>query len=80
MQGVPCEGLGEPVVGIQTICRMPVISKQEIAGEIIQVDRFGNLITNISRSQIEDWAKAKAVSHAKTTDQEELSHVASSDW
>ena len=34
----------------------PRIGQDSITGQIIWVDRFGNLISNVSRTQIEEWS------------------------
>jgi len=56
--GVELEKLGFPASDPFTISlpRLKYVSKNEILGEIVHVDRFGNLITNF---QIADPALAK---------------------
>lgn len=39
----------------------PTVTDAEIAGEVIRVDRFGNLITNIPGSLIESWSALVSV-------------------
>lgn len=50
--GVPLERLGQPI-GHDSLTRVtfpaPTIGPAEIGGEIVRVDRFGNLITNVDR-------------------------------
>lgn len=52
--GVPLEDIGPPV---QTLVQLPIpkidISGDTLIGQIIKIDRFGNLITNISKGACE---------------------------
>ena len=52
--GVPLEDIGPPV---QTLVQLPIpkidISGDTFVGQIIKIDRFGNLITNISKDAFE---------------------------
>ena len=54
--GVPLSDLGEP---IGDPVRLPVpeprISGHQIHLEVVHIDRFGNLITNLERQQFEAW-------------------------
>ncbi|MHB0999350.1 MAG: SAM hydrolase/SAM-dependent halogenase family protein [Armatimonadota bacterium] len=54
--GVSIDDLGTPLRDIKTL-RIPqtVVGEKSIQGEIIHIDRFGNLLTNIKRSQVEQW-------------------------
>ncbi|HEX4346908.1 MAG TPA: SAM-dependent chlorinase/fluorinase [Vicinamibacterales bacterium] len=50
--GVPIERLGDAVaIGTLTklVLAVPTITQADIAGEVVRVDRFGNLITNVDR-------------------------------
>ena len=54
-QGVPIDSFGRKVDHmIQLRFSHPLISDHHISGEIIHVDGFGNLITNIGNSLIQD--------------------------
>ena len=52
--GVPLEDIGPPV---KTLVRLPIpkidTSGDTLRGQIIKIDRFGNLITNISKGALE---------------------------
>ncbi len=51
LQGVPLSTLGRPLSAIERReILQPVSSKTKIVGEVVAVDRFGNLLTNIRRS------------------------------
>jgi S-adenosylmethionine hydrolase len=53
--------LGEKLSGIQMV-DLPVatVGPREIIGEVVFIDRFGNLISNISREQVESFAPPHA--------------------
>jgi S-adenosylmethionine hydrolase len=54
-QGVPIESFGRKVDQmIQLRISQPLISNHHISGKIIHIDGFGNIITNITYSQIHD--------------------------
>ena len=54
-QGVPIEELGEPVDNwVQLRIPVPELSGRRLSGEVIFVDSFGNLITNISVEQVSE--------------------------
>ena len=54
-QGVPIENFGQTIDHmIQLRISQPLISNHHISGEIIHTDGFGNIITNINYSQIQD--------------------------
>jgi S-adenosylmethionine hydrolase len=64
-RGIGLASLGRPV----SDCRMlaipePVASEASIAGEVLRVDHFGNLITNIDRRTFERFAQAGALAIA----------------
>jgi S-adenosylmethionine hydrolase len=48
--GVPLSALGPPIDDLHRLDpRAPTVGEGTIAGEVVRVDRFGNLITNIDR-------------------------------
>lgn len=54
-QGVPIESFGQKADHlIQLRISQPLISNHHISGEIIHIDGFGNIITNVTYSQIQD--------------------------
>ena len=63
--GEPIENFG-PLVHDPILIKMvePVLLEKEIKGQIIYIDRFGNLITNIPG----DWLRHKRVSSVKIKD------------
>lgn len=61
-QDVALEDLGEPLDELVTYrWTVPISDKDGIEGMIIHIDKFGNLITNISTSLIEDVIDEKDV-------------------
>ena len=59
-RGVPLESLGAKIEDFVKIdIPEPRVSKKEIKGEVIYIDGFGNLVTNISRKLIIDFTKQK---------------------
>ena len=53
--GVDLSELGEPIDSLQTYrWAVPIADKDGIQGWIIHIDKFGNLITNVSKSLITD--------------------------
>ena len=56
-RGIAIASLGRSIKDYQTIdLPRPVVSAQELSGEVLRVDRFGNLITNIDRRSFEQFA------------------------
>lgn len=54
--GVPLDRLGPPVDKLITFAIPEPIEKDEfIQGEVVYIDRFGNLVTNIARERLESW-------------------------
>ena len=54
-EGVPIENLGEPIEDLVTYrWTVPIADKDGLEGMVIHIDKFGNLITNISESMLED--------------------------
>ena len=50
-RGVDLSALGRPIVNWQVLdVPAAIISDEHIAGEVLRVDRFGNLVTNIERT------------------------------
>ncbi|MCW9706872.1 SAM hydrolase/SAM-dependent halogenase family protein [Fodinibius salsisoli] len=61
-RGVPLEELGEPLDELVSYRWMqPIADKDGLEGNIIHIDKFGNLITNIPYSLIEDAIADKSV-------------------
>ncbi|HUV05283.1 MAG TPA: SAM-dependent chlorinase/fluorinase [Armatimonadota bacterium] len=60
-KGVPLDAFGPAV---KDLSRFPipelVISDRALQGEVVYVDRFGNLLTNITRQEFERWRKKQA--------------------
>jgi S-adenosyl-L-methionine hydrolase (adenosine-forming) len=60
--GVPMDRLG-PSVGLQSITRLdiavPAVTAAEVDGEVVRVDRFGNLITNIDRRTFDAFSAGR---------------------
>jgi S-adenosylmethionine hydrolase len=49
-KGIELSGLGRPLSGWQTLAVPdPVVSDGVVIGEVLRVDRFGNLVTNVDR-------------------------------
>jgi S-adenosylmethionine hydrolase len=58
-KGIPLVSLGRSIENFQTIdLPQPVVTTREITGEVVRVDRFGNLITNIDRRTLEHFSAA----------------------
>lgn len=61
-RGVALVSLGKSIRNYRTIeLPRPVVSGRELTGEIVRVDRFGNLITNIDRRTFEQFAGDGAI-------------------
>jgi len=61
-RGVPLEKLGEPLDDLVTYrWTVPISDKDGIEGMVIHIDKFGNLITNITKSLIEDVVGEKGI-------------------
>jgi S-adenosyl-L-methionine hydrolase (adenosine-forming) len=53
-KGIALVSLGRSIADFQTIdLPQPMVAAREITGEVVRVDRFGNLITNIDRRTLE---------------------------
>ncbi|MDZ7772805.1 MAG: SAM-dependent chlorinase/fluorinase [Balneolaceae bacterium] len=60
--GVSLEELGEPVEELETYrWAVPIADKDGLQGWVIHIDKFGNLVTNIPQSLIEEVAGGRAV-------------------
>lgn len=61
-RGVPLEELGEPLEELVSYRWMqPIADKDGLEGNIIHIDKFGNLITNIPKSLIDEAIAQKNV-------------------
>ena len=64
-KGVALVSLGKSVSHVHMIdLPVPSVSGQELRGEVLRVDRFGNLITNIDRRTFEQFAGSAAIAVA----------------
>jgi S-adenosylmethionine hydrolase len=62
-KGINMTWLGKTVTDYKTIALpKPKVVGDEIHGEVVRVDRFGNLITNIDRKTFEQFSNSGAVS------------------
>ncbi|MEX0723051.1 MAG: SAM-dependent chlorinase/fluorinase [Gracilimonas sp.] len=60
--GVELKELGEPIEELVTYhWAVPIADKDGLQGWVVHIDRFGNLVTNISEELIEDHLKKKNV-------------------
>jgi len=60
--GVSLDEVGEPIDDLVTYhWAVPIADKDGLQGWVVHIDRFGNLITNISDKLIEDHLKRKSV-------------------
>ena len=60
--GVSLDEIGEPIDDLVTYhWAVPIADKDGLQGWVVHIDRFGNLITNISDELIEDHLKRKSV-------------------
>ncbi|HET8864683.1 MAG TPA: SAM-dependent chlorinase/fluorinase [Gracilimonas sp.] len=60
--GVELEDLGEPIEELVTYhWAVPIADKDGLQGWVVHIDRFGNLITNISEELIDDHLEKKNV-------------------
>ena len=61
-KGIALVSLGRSIANFQTIdLPRPVVAAREITGEVVRVDRFGNLITNIDRRTLEHFSSGGAI-------------------
>ena len=61
-KGIPLPSLGKSIKDFYVLdLPRPSVSEGELAGEIVRVDRFGNLITNIDRKTFEHFARGAGI-------------------
>lgn len=61
-KGIALVALGKSVANYQQITiPSPVAGEAELTGEVVRVDRFGNIITNIDRRTFEQFANQRAI-------------------
>lgn len=61
-RGIAIASLGRSIKDYQTIeLPRPEMSGKELSGEVVRVDRFGNLITNIDRRSFEQFAAGGSI-------------------
>jgi S-adenosyl-L-methionine hydrolase (adenosine-forming) len=61
-KGIQLTAFGRPVSDYQRLdIQVPHVSDDAIEGEVLRVDRFGNLVTNIGRREFEKLAQRHAV-------------------
>ncbi len=61
-KGVQLNGLGRPVTSWETIeIPHPSITPGAIAGEVLRVDRFGNLVSNIDHNAFDHLAQSGSI-------------------
>jgi S-adenosylmethionine hydrolase len=61
-KGVDLSALGRPAGEIQQLAiSSPTVSEGMLAGEVIRVDRFGNLVTNIDRKLFDRFAQSDPI-------------------
>ena len=61
-KGIALVSLGKTIKDFHTIALpRPSVSGAELRGEVMRIDRFGNLITNIDRRSFEQFAEGGAI-------------------
>ena len=61
-RGLDLAALGRPIEDyVRLEIPVPTAGGDELSGEVLLVDRFGNLITNIRRNTLVEWAAGRAV-------------------
>jgi S-adenosylmethionine hydrolase len=61
-KGIALSSLGKAISNYHVLdLPRPLLSGAELAGEVVRVDRFGNLITNIDRKAFEQFAQGGAI-------------------
>lgn len=61
-KGIALVSLGKSITNFQTLdLPRPVVTSREITGEVVRVDRFGNLITNLDRRTLEPFSGGGAI-------------------
>src|SRR5687767_14925837 len=67
-KGIELSGLGRPLTAWQMLTvPEPVVSDAMVIGEVLRVDRFGNLVTNVDRRTFERFAGAGGIEIAAGT-------------
>jgi S-adenosylmethionine hydrolase len=55
-KGIDCSALGRPVQQVhQLALPVPVATDADLSGEIVRVDRFGNLVSNVDRRTFDSF-------------------------
>jgi S-adenosylmethionine hydrolase len=58
-KGIELAGLGRPLAAWQSLTvPEPIVSETTVTGEVLRVDRFGNLVTNVDRRTFDRFAGA----------------------
>jgi len=61
-KGIELSALGRPASGVQRLdIPKPTVADEQIAGEVLRVDRFGNLVTNVDRRSFDRLTGGSAV-------------------
>ena len=61
-KGVALVSLGKSISNYHSIdLPRPAVSATELTGEVLRIDRFGNLITNIDRRTLEQFAGGRSI-------------------
>jgi S-adenosylmethionine hydrolase len=56
-KGIDLSGLGRALTSWQTVAvPEPAVTESQVVGEVLRVDRFGNLVTNVDRRTFERFA------------------------
>jgi S-adenosyl-L-methionine hydrolase (adenosine-forming) len=61
-KGIALVSMGKSITNYHVLdLPRPAVTAETIAGEIVRVDRFGNLITNIDRRALEQFAAGRSI-------------------
>jgi S-adenosylmethionine hydrolase len=61
-KGVDLSALGRPAGDIQHLTiPVPLINNDALAGEVLRIDRFGNLVTNIDRKLFDKFSQSASI-------------------
>jgi S-adenosyl-L-methionine hydrolase (adenosine-forming) len=61
-RGVQLTALGRPLRDYQQIdLAEPTVDDEAVRGEVVRIDRFGNLVTNIERRLLDKFAQGQAI-------------------
>ena len=59
-RGLPLAAFGPPLKALQVLSvPQPVFTADSLEGEIISVDRFGNLVSNLPAQEVEQWLRGR---------------------